>query len=174
MSLPSAFSSTPWHVVQTQANREMRAAAELLKQGFEVFVPRYAKVIRHARRVSKIDAPLFPGYLFTRFGADARWRSVNGTLGVIRLVTVGERPATLAEGIVEGLMALRDNQGYVPLPPRAALSSGESVRVAGGVFAESLGLFEEARGSDRVAILIELLGRKVRVQIDGVMVEKAA
>lgn len=174
MIASSALSRAPWYVVQTQANRESRAASELAKQGFEVFLPRYMRQVRHARRVTKVAAPLFPGYLFTRFGAGARWRAVNGTVGVVRLVTAGERPAPLADNIVDELMARRDGQGYVPLPPRAALVSGETVRVAKGAFAEVFGLFEEMRDADRVAVLIELLGCKVRVLMEGALVEKVA
>jgi transcriptional antiterminator RfaH len=51
---------------------------------------------------------------------------------------------------------------------------GDSVRVVGGSFADTLGLFEEMRDGDRVAILLDLLGRKLRVVIDEALVEKAA
>lgn len=163
-----------WYAVQTQANREARAAFELEKQGFEVFFPRCMKQISHARRISSITAPLFPGYLFVRMGAAARWRAINGTVGVIRLVMAGAYPARLAEGIIEGLLARRDERGYVPLPPRATLTPGETIRIGDGAFADAFGLFEEARDLDRVSILLDLLGRKVRVLLDGAQVEKAA
>jgi transcriptional antiterminator RfaH len=86
----------------------------------------------------------------------------------------GESPAPIAKGIVEGLIARLDSRGYIWLPPRAAIRLGDSVRVLGGSFADALGLFEEMRDGDRVAILLDLLGRKVRVVIDEALVEKAA
>lgn len=163
-----------WFVAQTQAHRETRASAELTKQGFEVFLPYYRKQIRHARRVNVVNMPLFPGYIFVRLSTATRWRAVNGTLGVIRIVTCANEPAPVPNGVVEGLMSRCDADGYVPLPARDALKAGDRVRVAGGAFAETLGLFDDVRDGDRVAILIDLLGRKVRVLVDGALVEKAA
>lgn len=164
-----------WHVVQTQPHREHRAARELENQGFHVFLPCSLRQRRHARQVTTIAAPLFPGYLFVTFDAAVqRWRSINGTIGVIRLLTTHDCPVPVARGIVEGLMARRDADGYIPLPSRPCLTAGDVVRVAGGSFAEALGLFEEFKDRDRVAILLDLLGRKVRVLIDEAQVEKAA
>ncbi|MFM9975731.1 MAG: transcription termination/antitermination protein NusG [Beijerinckiaceae bacterium] len=173
--MTTASLARSWYVVQAQPNREMRAVHELLAQGFEVFLPRYLRQCRHARRITQAAAPLFPGYFFVAFDAAVqRWRSINGTIGVVRLITSLEQPSPIARGVVEGLMARCDAQGYIPLPSRSAFEPGEAVRISDGSFAESLGLFEEIRGQNRIAILLELLGRKVRVLIDEGMVEKAA
>jgi transcriptional antiterminator RfaH len=171
---PASSAGLTWHVAQTQSHREELVAAELTKQGFSVFLPKYLKQVRHARRVSNVAAALFPGYLFVGFAPDVRWRAVNGTRGVVRLVMAGESPAPITKDIVEGLIARRDARGYIALPPRAAMRIGDSVRVVGGSFADTLGLFEEMRDGDRVAILLDLLGRKLRVVIDEALVEKAA
>jgi transcriptional antiterminator RfaH len=171
---PAIAAGLTWHVAQTQSFREALVAAELSKQGFSVFLPQYVKRIRHARRVAIAAAALVPGYVFVGFGSDARWRAINGTRGVVRLIMAGESPAPVAKGIVGGLIARRDARGYIPLPPRAEINLGDPVRVVGGSFADALGLFEEMRDGDRVAILLDLLGRKVRVVIDEALVEKAA
>ena len=42
-----------------------------------------------------------------------------------------------------------------------------------GVFAENLGLFDGMADRDRVAILLDLLGRKVRVSIEPELVTAA-
>lgn len=163
-----------WHVAQTQSRREALAATELAKQGFEVYVPRYVKKVRHARRIMDVATPLFPGYLFVGFGQQARWRNINGTVGVIRLMMAGERPAPLGKSIVEGLMARGDEMGYIKLQSRDIFQPGDVVRVCHGSFAQALGLFEGVRDADRVAILLDLLGRKVRVLMDPAQVEKVA
>src|SRR6266700_1202029 len=176
MTLRDRMPSHPivWHVTHTRAHQEARAAAELAKQGFEVFLPSYVKLVRHARRAAHVAAPLFPGYVFVGFGQEARWRAINGTIGVVRLIMSGDSPTPVARGVVEGLMALRDEKGYVPLPQRNAPRRGEPVRIISGGLADTLGLFEEVRDRDRVAILLDLLGRRVRVLIDGALMEKAA
>ena len=82
-----------WYVVQTQANAERKAAFHLERQGFAVYLPQYLRRWRHARRTELRPAPFFPRYLFVALDLSRdRWRSVNGTFGVSRLVMEGERP----------------------------------------------------------------------------------
>jgi transcriptional antiterminator RfaH len=50
---------------------------------------------------------------------------------------------------------------------------GEKVRVLAGVFGDNLGLFDGMADRDRVAILLELLGRKVRVSLGADLVTAA-
>src|SRR3954466_10002823 len=85
-----------WYAVYCQPHRERSAAQNLLKQGFDTFLPLRRKIHRHAGKIEAVSAPLFPGYLFVRLDiALHRWRCVNGTYGVIRLVMQGERPSPM-------------------------------------------------------------------------------
>ena len=57
--------------------------ANLKRQGFEAFCPRFRKTRRHARRIDQVLAPVFPGYIFVHFDRERnQWRAVNGTHGV--------------------------------------------------------------------------------------------
>ncbi len=113
MSLGTDLTRSPWYAVQTQANREGRAATELGKQGFETFLPRYMREARHFRRVTKVAAPLFPGYLFVRVGALAGRQRHNR-----QHPPRHGAPRRSRRVSVEGLMARRDPEGYLHLPPR--------------------------------------------------------
>lgn len=164
-----------WYVVQARNLSEQRAVKELENQGFEAFLPCYLRKRRHARKVTLVAAPLFPGYLFVRLDpARQRWRSVNGTYGVARLVAGESGPLPVADSVVEGLLARRDRQGYIALSQRPDFAPGQMVRIRSGSFAETLGLFDGFRDQDRIAVLLDLLGGKVRVLLDEDMVEKAA
>ena len=93
---------TRWYVVQTQVNGEAKAEQNLLRQGFEVYLPRYLKRRRHARKVDFTVKPLFPRYLFVAIDtATQRWRSIQSTFGVAHLVTNGSDPATVPDGVVQ-------------------------------------------------------------------------
>lgn len=163
-----------WYVVQTQANSEAKAERNLVRQGFEVYLPRYLKRRSHARKVEKIAAPLFPRYLFVRIDmATQRWRSIQSTFGVSHLVYNGPDPAPVAQQVVRALKAREDEGGYVKLDRRPSFALGERVRVLTGAFAENLGLFDGLADRDRIAILLDLLGRKVRVSIEADMVAAA-
>ncbi len=163
-----------WYVVQTQPRREALAADHLARQDFAVYLPRYAKRRRHARRVDTVAAPLFPGYAFVRLDVDhARWRSVNGTIGVIRLVCHGERPAPVPEGIVEDLRAREDENGLHTPASLMVLDPGARLRVVGGVFEDQVGVYQRMTDDDRVILLLDLLGREVRVGLPIGAVEAA-
>jgi transcriptional antiterminator RfaH len=156
-----------WYVVQTQPNSEMKAAHHLMRQGFTAYLPRYLKRRRHARKVETVPAPLFPRYLFVAIDVTTqRWRSIQSTIGVSRLVCNGEEPAAVPPGIVEGIQTSEGDNGYVALDTRPKFAVGEKVRILDGAFAACLGLFERMSDGDRVAVLLELLGRKVRVVLD--------
>jgi transcriptional antiterminator RfaH len=163
-----------WYVVQTQVNAEAKAARNLVRQGFEIYLPRYLKRRSHARKVEKVTAPLFPRYLFVRIDmATQRWRSIQSTFGVSHLVCNGSDPAPVAQQVLSALKAREDESGYVRLDQRPKFALGEKVRVLAGVFAENFGLFDGLADRDRIAILLDLLGRKVRVSIEADMVATA-
>jgi transcriptional antiterminator RfaH len=164
-----------WYVVQTRHFAETRAAQELANQGFETFLPRYLRKRSHARKVTQVAAPLFPSYLFVAIDPERqRWRAINGTIGVARLVATENGPLPVVPGIVEGLRARLNAGGFIEMSQRPSFTSGETVRIRAGSFAETLGLFEDFRDQDRVAVLLDMLGGTVRVLLDESLVEKAA
>lgn len=163
-----------WYVVQTQVNSEARAEQNLLRQGYEVYLPRYLKRRRHARKVDLMAKPLFPRYMFVAIDmATQRWRSIQSTFGVSRLVTNGDDPAMVPEGVVHALRAREDDKGFIRLDSKPAFAPGDKVRVLAGAFMDSAGLFSGLADHDRVSILLEMLGRKVRVLLDADMVAAA-
>ena len=170
----SVANNGAWYVVQTHVNAEVKAARNLVRQGFEIYLPRYLKRRSHARKIEQVPVPLFPRYMFVWIDiATQRWRSVQSTFGVSHLVLNGSDPAPLAQRVIGCLKAREDASGYVQLDQRPKLALGAKVRVLAGVFAENLGLFDGMADRDRVAVLLDLLGRKVRVTLDADMVAVA-
>lgn len=167
-------SAARWCVAQTQVNGEAKAAQNLARQGYDIYLPRYLKLRRHARKEDLVAKPLFPRYIFVAIDtASQRWRSIQSTLGVSRLVTNGDDPATVAEGIVRSLRAREDSKGFIQLDSKPAFVPGDKVRVLAGSFVDSTGLFNGLADHDRVAILLDMLGRKVRVVLDANLVAAA-
>ena len=161
-------------MVQTQVNGELKAAQNLMRQGFEVYLPRYLKRRRHARKIDFAAKPLFPRYLFVAIDmATQRWRSIQSTFGVARLVCNGDDPAMVPEGVVCALMAREDGKGFITMNSKAVFAPGDKVRVLAGAFIDSAALFNGMADHDRISILLDMLGRKVRVFLDADMVAAA-
>jgi transcriptional antiterminator RfaH len=150
-----------WFAINTQPLAEARAQRNLENQGFRTFMPRRRKMLRHARKLTVVEAPLFPRYLFTAFDpCRDQWRKVNSTFGVSHLVMRGEAPHPVPDGVIEALIAVTVDGGIIDLA--AKLRAGSPVRVMAGPFAEQLARLEQLDDSGRAHILLEILGRQVR------------
>lgn len=156
--------NTQWYVVHTQPQHELRADVNLRRQGFTTYLPRYLRRRRHARRTDTVVRPLFPRYLFVGIDlARDRWRAIQSTFGVSHLVLTGEEPTPLPGGVIEEIRSRESEDGYVVLGLPAGLKPGSRVRLTDGIFAESRGILDRVADDRRVAILLDLLGREVRV-----------
>ena len=155
-----------WYVVHTQPNREGRADLNLRRQGFITYLPRCLRRRRHARRQETVARPLFPRYLFVALDlARDRWRVVHSTFGVNRLVLAGEGPLAVPAGVLDEIRARENGDGFVALGLPAGFGPGTPVRLVDGIFADAGGVIERIADDRRVAILLELLGREVRVLV---------
>lgn len=165
-----------WYVAYTQARAEERAAWHLTNQGFCCFVPRIRTLRKHARTVTPVLAPLFPRYLFVQFEGDiARWRAINGTRGVVHLLSNGRFPLAVPFGVVETLLDKCDSQCAVPLTAMGFFTVGRKVRIKGGAFSGQTAEINEvfAEGSDRVRVLLTLLGAQTELRLSSCAIEAA-
>jgi transcriptional antiterminator RfaH len=153
-----------WYVVHSQPHNEIRADAHLRRQGFETYLPRHLRKRRHARKTEIVVKPLFPRYLFVALNLNFdRWRAVHSTIGVSQLVTAGDAPIAVPDGVVDEIRAREDESGFVRLSLPAGVGPGSSVRLVDNIFADAVGVLERIADERRVAVLLQLLGRKVRV-----------
>ncbi len=163
-----------WYAVQTHPNAERKARDHLNRQGYSTYLPHYLRRRRHARKTELVPAALFPRYLFVAIDmASQRWRSIQSTIGVCRLVCHGDEPAAVSEQVIAQLRAREDEGGFVRFDFRHRFAPGDQVRVIEGAFEATLGLFDRMSGDQRVAVLLDLLGRKVRVVLDAEMIAAA-
>ncbi len=153
-----------WYVVNTHPQGEARAEVNLRRQGFVAYVPRYLRKRRHARREDIVARPLFPRYLFVALDlAKDRWRAIQSTFGVSHLVSAGETPLALCEAIVDEIRAREGENGFVTLGLPVGIGPGSPVRLIDGIFADYEGVLDRIADDRRVAVLLDLLGREVRV-----------
>lgn len=155
-----------WYVLNSQARGEHKAAWHLKNQGFHVYLPQYLKRRRHARRIDTVKAPLFPRYLFVELdlGRD-RWRAVTSTIGVSHIVGGDAGPTPIPEGVIDAIRAREDETGLIPLAREARFNKGDRIQIMEGTLVDHVGLFECPSDQDRVVLLLELLGRQVRVKL---------
>lgn len=153
-----------WYVVQTQPRKEDWAVANLQNQDFRTFFPRLRKSRKHARKIDTVLVPMFPSYLFVQLKSNhQRWRSVNGTRGVVRLLSFGDQPQPVPIEVIDGLISSADDKGVFMSGCHYKFQVGDKVRLMVGPFAEQFGCIDRLNGRDRVRVFLELMGRLVPV-----------
>lgn len=163
-----------WYVVRTKTGQEAKAVFNLNCQGFTTYVPRYARRIRHARRTQSVLRPLFPGYVFVQLDFETqRWRSVQGTFGVVGFVQFGDRPTPVPNELLESMRDREDQIGAIQIG-HSDLMAGDRVRILDGPFADQCAVLLEVADEDRVFLLLELMKREVRVSASKANLVKAS
>lgn len=154
-----------WYAVGVMPGSEEKAEWHLRRQGFEPFIPRQRRTIRHARKLVEKKVAFFPGYMFLPLDLSrARWRSVNGTFGVRSLIMQGERPVPCPRGLVERFVEMTGQDGLLDLSSR--LDAGQSVRVVSGPLAEMIGTIERLDGPGRVRVLLKIMNGDISASMD--------
>ena len=155
-----------WYAAYTHVGKERWARSNLWDLGFEVYLPEYRRERRHARRTDFVTRPLFPRYLFVRAAPDQVFAATHAATakGVVDLVRMGRRYPTVPGALIDELRAREGDDGYVELG-RSPLARGQAVRIVSGSLRDQLGIFECRDDAQRVIILINMLGRKVRAKV---------
>lgn len=85
---------TQWYVLQVLTGQEEDVQQELERHGYETLLLREMRTIRQRGSWREQEYLLMPGYLFVRLElTDEAYYLLNGTAGVIRILSTGGRPA---------------------------------------------------------------------------------
>jgi transcriptional antiterminator RfaH len=153
-----------WFAVRSHPRKEALAKQHLDRQGFAAFLPLGPAPLKKSRHAPDGPRPFFPSYLFVRLNLERdRWRCVNSTIGVMRLVQFGDQPSPAPSGLVEQIMARTGADGVIGFAD--PLAPGDRIKVLGGPFDQAIGTFERMEPHDRVTVLLSLLAREVRVTL---------
>lgn len=151
-----------WLVVRVKSMQYERAADNVRNQGSEFYCPR--GMLRSQRTRILRPEPLFPGYAFAR-PPGPTWMFLKSTIGVLDvLMATGEEPARITQTDIDRLRAREDDDGFVRFES-SQFRKGERLRVDGGLFADLPAEFDAMAGRDRAFVLLELMGRRTRVEV---------
>lgn len=154
-----------WYAVVCKPRREVLAEANLLNQGYQVYLPRLATQTRRSGKWVASVEPLFPRYLFLATGNERQGLApVRSTLGVSDLVRFGGQPATVPATLIDALQQLEDTATGT-CARRSPFQPGAKVEFRAGPFAGLAGVFELDAGEDRAFVLLDLLGKINKVKV---------
>lgn len=156
-----------WFLVVTKPSGENAAQVNLERQGYRVYYPRLLRPSLYRGRWIERIVSLFPRYLFVQLDAATQSLApVRSTLGVANIVRFGTEAAQVPSAVVDGLIRCADpDTGLHRLKTGRIFEPGAAVRVIAGAFEGLQGIFERDVGSERVVILLRLLGQDASVRV---------
>lgn len=164
-----------WCVAHTHPSKEFIVQNNLLEQGYDVYLPRFKKIRRHARKVDEVLSPLFPRYVFVGMDLEhTQWRSINGTRGVSYLLMSDlVTPSVVSSRVIDDLKSQEIEDGIVTIDSLMTFVSGDKVRVLDGVFKDHIASFEHFDERSRVRLLLSFLGRDMQITLPVHAIEAA-
>ncbi len=159
----SESSHSPWYAVKVRTKAEGLVCASLERKGYECYSPSYIECRNYSDRIRKVQAPLFPGYLFCRLDI-AKRLPVLMSEGVLYFVSFGDVPQPVDESELDAVRAALGSGLQVQSWPY--LRTGDRVRIEAGSMAGVEGVLLKSQGVDRLIISVHLLQRSLSLQID--------
>ena len=153
-----------WYLLQTKPNAHVMACENLRRQGFDVFSPLISKTTKKNSKFLDIKTPLFPGYLFLGTSIDqVPWKSINGTRGVSKAVTLDGVYRSVSAHIIEGLQQRCDERGGFRSLDDIEL--GDRAKIERGPFSEFICTVDQIKDDQRAWVLIDLLQQQTRAEV---------
>lgn len=149
-----------WYLVQSKPRNEMRALENLVRQGYETYLPLMEVERLQRGKLFKKMEPLFPRYLFLHLeeGND-NWGPIRSTMGVAGLVRFGQAYAVVSDDVLEAVRVRTQDV------KKALFTPGDSIRVVSGPLLGLEGVFDITDGEQRSFVLLEFMQKQQRVSV---------
>jgi len=159
-----------WYALYTKPHKEHHVSSILESKGFETYLPTIQ--VRKNRKTR--TEPFFSCYLFVRTDPAAGFPAVRWTPGLRRIVSFGGAPAVVRDDVVALIrkrLAEMAESGY---PKYDRFKPGEPVRIKAGPLTDLEAIFDRSlSASERVRVLVDILGRLTPCVIESGCLEKA-
>lgn len=149
-----------WFLIQTKPRNERRALENLLRQGYQSYLPLIEVERLQRGKLLQKQEPLFPRYIFLNLAAGVdNWGPIRSTLGVANMVRFGLAYATVSDAVID---VIRERTQDIR---KSLFASGDNVRVVSGPLLGLEGVFEIADGEQRSFVLLEFMQKQQRVSV---------
>lgn len=155
-----------WYLVHTKSSGNTNAELNLTRQGYGVYFPRLVQTVRWRGKLREHIVALFPRYLFLQLDEGRQSLApVHSTIGVTSVVRFGARYTVVPDRVIDELRARADPDSGLHRVRSQALSQGATVKISAGPLEGFDGIFEREAGSERVVVLLKLLGQEASVRV---------
>jgi transcriptional antiterminator RfaH len=154
-----------WYLVYTKPRQENLAQENLARQGYETYLPRVYQTRRRNGRYVKTVEAFFPRYLFIHLDSETdNWAPIRSTIGVSKLVRFDNIPAVVPDQLIQALQS-NDHEDGIQRLVQKNLMRGDKVTIIDGPLAGYQGIYQQQNSAERVAVLVDLVGKNTLLNI---------
>lgn len=154
-----------WYLVVTKPQSEFKAQENLLRQGYETYVPLVQTTRRRNGKNVKRTEAFFPRYLFIYLDKETdNWSPIRSTIGVAGMVRFGGMPAQVPESLIDNLKNNEDDFG-LQLTQKKELKQGDKVEIVDGPFEGYKAIYQKMKSTERVSVLLDIVGKNTQVTL---------
>jgi transcription antitermination factor NusG len=157
------FGVDRWYALFVRSRHEKTVENSLRSKRYNVFSPSYRTKRKRVDRITEIEVPLFPGYVFCQFDPSKRL-PILMTPGVVGVVGRGNRPEPVDDTEIDSIRTVALAGRCVQ--PWPFLRSGQRIRVQSGPLTGIEGIFLRVQDVDHLIVSITLLQRAISVVIE--------
>ena len=157
-----------WYALYTKPHKEHHVSSFLESKGFETYLPTI-QVRKNGKRKTE---PFFSCYLFVCMDLADALPGVRWTPGLRRVVSFGGEPAAVPDDAISLIRRRVAEMGELDYSG-CRFKSGERVVIKDGPLKHFEATFDRALSSqERAMVLVDLLGRWTRCEVDVSCLEK--
>lgn len=155
-----------WYALRSKPRKEEIVWRQVRSQGFDAFYPRLR--VNPVNPRARKFRPYFPGYMFVYADLDDVGISVFQWMPhSMGLVSFGGEPANVPENLIHALRKRVDEIAAAGGEVFDGLHTGDAVSISDGPFKGFEAIFDtRLSGSERVRVLLSLLGSQRRVPLE--------
>jgi len=154
-----------WYLVTTKPQSEFKAQENLLRQGYETYLPLVQTSRRRNGKNIKRTEVFFPRYIFISLDTETdNWSPIRSTFGVAGMVRFGGMPAQVPEFIIANLKNNEDDFG-LQTTEKKELKPGDKIGIIGGPFDGCKAVFQKMKSTERVSVLLDVVGKNTQVTL---------
>ena len=156
-----------WYVLECKPKEQERAVMHLTRQDVECYYPQVIVNKMTRGKPRQVKELLFPCYMFVYFNPnETSVTTIRSTRGVKRFVQFGLTLQTIQPEIIYNLMCHEDEAEQARLSESKLLKDDMVMTLVSSEFSGLEAIYSEPDGLKRTLMIVNLLGKSVKVSTD--------
>lgn len=159
-----------WFALYVQPRKEKVVEKELLKRGYEVYLPIKTVLRQWKDRKKKVEMPLLPSYIFTNIEEKEMWNIVRIN-GCVKFIWFNGKPSPIPDYQIDSIKILLEKDIDIEFENEIMPSKGDRVRIKDGPFIGLVGIIKNGGAKNNFAVRIDSLGIDLTITLDKTNIE---